>query len=101
MLGLEKIRNAIERVVVDEDRAEQCLLGFEVLRRHAHRRRGWLRQFADVRFGGCHDLRSEKSVSKVGVRRFGGSTQTSTQHLALSSLAAARTVRRASVKSGG
>jgi hypothetical protein len=33
MLGLEKIRNTIERLIVDEDGAEQRLFGVEIVRR--------------------------------------------------------------------
>jgi hypothetical protein len=44
VLGLEKIRDAVESVVVDQDRAEQRLLGFDVLRR------GALLRFGSARF---------------------------------------------------
>ena len=37
VLGLEEIRDAIKRLVIDEDRAEQCLLGLDIVRRHAER----------------------------------------------------------------
>ncbi len=44
MLGLQEIRDAVERVIVDQDRAEQRLLGFDILRR------GALLRFGDARF---------------------------------------------------
>ena len=37
MLRLEKIGDAIKRLVIDEDRAEQRLLGLDIVRRHAER----------------------------------------------------------------
>ena len=35
MLAPEEVGNAVERVIVDEDRAEQRLLGLEIVRRRA------------------------------------------------------------------
>jgi hypothetical protein len=35
MLGLQEIRDAVKSVVVDQDRAEQGLLGLDILRRRA------------------------------------------------------------------
>ena len=96
VLGLEKVRDAIEGVVVDEDRAQQGLLGLEVLRCRAELRRGGFGQLADVRFGGCHGLDSEKSVSKVGVqgRRRHSNVNTTSGTLRM---AVARALSRASV----
>ena len=37
MLRLEKIGDAIERLVINEDRAQQRLLGLDIVRRHAER----------------------------------------------------------------
>ena len=55
MLASEEVRNAVERVVVDEDRAEQRLLGLEVVRRRAIgallRLRLALRELFDGRHG--------------------------------------------------
>jgi hypothetical protein len=38
MRGLQEIRDAVERVVVDEDRPEQRLLGLDIVRRLAIKR---------------------------------------------------------------
>ena len=67
MLRLEKIGNPVERLVVDEDGAEQRLLGLDVVRRAAVLRRGRFRQLADGRIEGCHDSRSKDAgVSELG-----------------------------------
>ena len=67
MLRLEEVGNPVERLVVDEDGAEQRLLGLDVMRRGAVLRRGRFRQLADGRIERCHEERSEKSgVSKLG-----------------------------------
>ena len=49
MLRLEEIGNPIERLVVDEDGAEQRLLRLDVVRGVAVLRRGRFRQLADGR----------------------------------------------------
>jgi hypothetical protein len=55
MLRLEKIRDAVERLVVDQDGADQRLLGLEVVRSGAVLRRARLGQFAGSRISGCHE----------------------------------------------
>ena len=57
MLAPEEIGNAVERVIVDEDRAEQRLLGLEVVRRRAIG--AFLRRGLALRelFDGRHDMR--------------------------------------------
>ena len=50
VLGFEKVRNPVERVVVDEDRAEKRLFGLDIMRGAAKRRcSGFGREFDDVR----------------------------------------------------
>ena len=67
MRRLEKVGNPVERLVVDQDGAEQRLLGLDVVRRAAVLRRGGVGELARGRIDGCHDLRSEKPVvSKFG-----------------------------------
>ena len=39
MRGLEEARNAVDRLVIDEDRAEKGLLSLEIMRRRAKNRR--------------------------------------------------------------
>jgi hypothetical protein len=54
--GLEKVRNPIERVVVDKDRAEKSLFGLDIMRGAAKRRRsGFGRKFDDVRIEIGHE----------------------------------------------
>ena len=53
MLRLEKVGDAIESLVIDEDRAQQCLLGLDIVRRHAER--GFRRRLlACSRIECCH-----------------------------------------------
>ena len=47
MRGLQEARDAVDRLVVDEDRAEQGLLGLEIMRRRAENRRFRLRSRAN------------------------------------------------------
>ena len=44
MRGLQEARDAVDRLVVDEDRPEKGLLGFEIMRRRAENRRFGCRQ---------------------------------------------------------
>ena len=39
MRGLQEARDAVDRLVIDEDRAEQGLLSLEIMRRRAKNRR--------------------------------------------------------------
>ena len=67
MLRLEKIGDPVERLVVDDDGAEQRLLRLDVLRGVAVLRRGRFRQLADGRIERCHEERSEvPGVSELG-----------------------------------
>ena len=67
MLRLEEIGDPVERLVVDEDGAEQRLLRLDVLRGVAVLRRGRFRQLAYGRIERCHDERSKEwGVSKLG-----------------------------------
>ena len=59
MLRLEKIGDPVERLVVDDDGAQQRLLRLDVLRRVAVLRRCRFRQLADGRIERCHDSRSK------------------------------------------
>ena len=54
MLGLEEVGDAIVRLVIDEDRAEQRLLDLDIVRRGAKKRRILRRLLASSRFDG-HD----------------------------------------------
>ncbi|MBZ5602644.1 MAG: hypothetical protein LAO79_10095 [Acidobacteriia bacterium] len=54
VLGLEEIGDAIERLVIDEDRAEQGLLDLDIVRSGAEQRRVFRRLLARSRFDG-HD----------------------------------------------
>ena len=65
MLRLQKIGDPVERLVVDQDGAEQRLLGLDVVRRAAVLRRGRLRQLADGRIDGCHESRAEWPVCRI------------------------------------
>ena len=58
MLRLEKVGDAIERLVVDEDRAQQRLLGLDIVRGGAIGRRGVRRRLARGRLDAmrCHDV---------------------------------------------
>ncbi len=55
MLRLEKIGDAIERLVIDQDRAQKRLLGLDIVRRNAIERRGGFRNLARGRFD-CHGV---------------------------------------------
>ncbi len=59
MRRLEKIGDAVKRLVVDQDGAEQRLLGLDIVRRDAVLRRGGFGQLADGRIEWGHDMRSE------------------------------------------
>ena len=64
---LEEIGDPVERLVVDDDGAEQRLLRLDVLRGVAVLRRGRFRQLAYVRIERCHDSQSKEwGVSKLG-----------------------------------
>ncbi len=53
MLGFKEVRDAIERVVVDQDGAEQALFRLDIVRRRAiGRRSGVRRQLQNVRIRG-------------------------------------------------
>jgi hypothetical protein len=52
---LEKVADPIERLVVDEDRAQECLLRLDVMRRRTLSRCGVVVCLARSRFG-CHDV---------------------------------------------
>ena len=55
MLRLEEIRDAIERVVVDQDRTQEALFRFDVVRRTpVGRGRGIGRELVDVRINQGH-----------------------------------------------
>ena len=70
MPRLEKIRDAVERLVVDQDRAEQRLLGLDVVRRDAILRRGAGRRSlrAVESAGAMVSDRRRRIVSKSGTR---------------------------------
>ncbi len=69
MLRLEKIGDAVERLVVDDDGAQHGLLRLDVLRGVAVRRGGRFGQLADGRIERGHDSRSkERGVSELGTR---------------------------------
>jgi len=55
MLWLEKVGDAIERLVIDEDRAQKRLLGLDVVGRRAIERGGGFHKLACGRFD-CHDV---------------------------------------------
>jgi hypothetical protein len=56
MRGFEKIGNAVERLVVDEDGAEQCLFGLDIVRGRAVGRLAVVRQPAGGRIEKGHDV---------------------------------------------
>src|SRR5260370_15240657 len=73
MLAPQKVRDAVERIVVDEDRAQQRLLSLEIVGRRAigrflrMRRRLALRQMFDCRHG---DGRASRFLRVLGERTF-------------------------------
>src|SRR4029079_14989664 len=67
MLRLQEVGDPVERLVVDDDGAEQRLLRLDVLRGIAVLRRCRFRQLADGRIERCHRERSEMSgLSELG-----------------------------------
>ena len=62
MLRLEKIGDAIKRLVIDEDRAQQRLLRLDIVRCGAIGRRGFAGPLARSRFEGCHDAGANRLV---------------------------------------
>lgn len=63
----EEIGNPIERLVVDQDCAEQRLFCLKVMRCAAVLRRRGVGEFARCQIDGCHNSRSKKpGVSKRG-----------------------------------
>jgi hypothetical protein len=54
MPRLEKIRNAIQRFVVDEERTKQSLLGLDIVGRNAIQRRLIRSELARSRIQRCH-----------------------------------------------
>jgi hypothetical protein len=67
MLRLQEIGDPVECLVINDDGAEQRLLGLDVLRGVAVLRRGRFRQLAYVRIERCHDSQSKEwGVSKLG-----------------------------------
>src|SRR5262245_58021605 len=83
MQRFEKIGDPVERFVVDQDGAQQRLLGLYVLRRVAVLRGRRFRQLADGGIERGHDSRANgPAVTKsVGSALHIGSTQDTTLHI--------------------
>ena len=75
MPRLEEVRDPVERLVVDQDRAEQRLLGLDVMRRNTRLGRGRFGKLADGGIEQGHEQRSELPVvgccgaAALGLRR--------------------------------
>ena len=68
VLRLEKIADPVERLVVDQDGAQQRLLRLDIVRGGAIVRGGWFRLFAGGRIERCHGSRS----GRLPIRRKSG-----------------------------
>ena len=100
MLASEKIRDAVEGVVVDEDRAEQRLLGVEIVRRRAiGALRGGDRRCGEL-FDRRHGLAARLSLDEVLVKAENTNQRRATQSTRGAAQQVTSAARRRSRQSG-
>src|SRR5690606_24878556 len=81
MSRLEEVRDAVKRLVVDEDRAEKRLFHVDVVWRRAKRGHRFGKLFADRRFNGHGDWKTSITVDRMGQLRCNTRSKRSTKRI--------------------